>query len=144
MDKDNGVMFSFERLDAYIEARKLVKEIYLLLNAFPKIETYALSDQIRRSAISITSNIAEGSGRSSIKEKIHFLEISYASMLESYSQLQIALDLGYITSEEFEKLQPLYNKVASLLSGLRRSYEKSLLPHRSPLNPPPSTLTPHP
>jgi len=123
-------MFSFERLDAYIEARKLVKEIYLLLYAFPKIETYALCDQIRRSAISITSNIAEGSGRSSIKEKIHFLEISYASMLESYSQLQIALDLGYITSEEFEKLLPLYNKVASLLSGLRRSYEKSLLPHR--------------
>ena len=136
MDKDNGVMFSFERLDAYIEARKLVKEIYLLLHAFPKIETYALCDQIRRSAISITSNIAEGSGRSSIKEKIHFLEISYASMLESYSQLQIALDLGYITSEEFEKLQPLYNKVASLLSGLRRSYEKSLTLHRSPLNPP--------
>ena len=51
-------------------------------------------------------------------------------MLESYSQLQIALDLGYITSEEFEKLQPLYNKVASLLSGLRRSYEKSLTLHR--------------
>lgn len=69
MDKDNGVMFSFERLDAYIEARKLVKEIYLLLHAFPKIETYALSDQIRRSAISITSNIAEGSVRSSIKKR---------------------------------------------------------------------------
>ena len=122
--------YEYKNLDVYKESKNLVKMVYGLIEKFPKVETYALCDQIRRSAISITSNIAEDSGRSSIKEKIHFLEISYASMLESYSQLQIALDLGYITSEEFEKLQPLYNKVASLLSGLRRSSEKSLNPHR--------------
>ena len=119
-------LFNFERLDAYKEARCLVKEVYILLSSFPKTETYALSDQIRRSSVSITSNIAEGCGRSSLKEKIHFLEIAFASMLENYSQLQIALDLGYIKLNDLEKVRPLYAKVASLLSGLRRSYEKSL------------------
>ena len=86
-------LFSFEKLEAYKEARILVKDIYLLLNKFPKTETYALCDQLRRSAVSITSNIAEGSGRNSTKEKIHFLEISFGSMMECFSQLQIAQDL---------------------------------------------------
>lgn len=119
-------LFNFERLDAYKEARSLVKEVYILLSSFPNTETYALGDQIRRSSVSITSNIAEGCGRSSLKEKIHFLEIAFASMLENYSQLQVALDLGYINLNDLEKVRPLYAKVASLLSGLRRSYEKSL------------------
>jgi four helix bundle protein len=119
-------LFNFERLDAYKEARSLVKEVYILLSSFPNTETYALSDQIRRSSVSITSNIAEGSGRSSLKEKIHFLEIAFASMLENYSQLQVALDLGYIKLNDLEKVRPLYAKVASLLSGLRRSYERRL------------------
>jgi four helix bundle protein len=119
-------LFNFERLDAYKEARSLVKEVYILLSSFPNTETYALSDQIRRSSVSITSNIAEGSGRSSLKEKIHFLEIAFASMLENYSQLQVALDLGYIKLTDLEKVRPLFAKVASLLSGLRRSYERRL------------------
>jgi four helix bundle protein len=119
-------LFNFERLDAYKEARSLVKEVYILLSSFPNTETYALSDQIRRSSVSITSNIAEGSGRSSLKEKIHFLEIAFASMLENYSQLLVALDLGYIKLNDLEKVRPLYAKVASLLSGLRRSYERRL------------------
>jgi four helix bundle protein len=119
-------LFNFERLDAYKEARSLVKEVYILLSSFPNTETYALSDQIRRSSVSITSNIAEGSGRSSLKEKIHFLEIAFASMLENYSQLQVALDLGYIKLNDLEKVRPLYAKVARLPSGLRRSYERRL------------------
>jgi four helix bundle protein len=61
-----------------------------------------------------------------LKEKIHFLEIAFASMLENYSQLQVALDLGYIKLNDLEKVRPLFAKVASLLSGLRRSYERRL------------------
>lgn len=80
--------FSFETLEVYKEARILVKGIYLLQNKFPKEEKYALGDQIRRSSTSITSNIAEGSGRNSLKEKIHFIEIAFGSMTESFSQLQ--------------------------------------------------------
>ena len=118
--------FSFESLDVYQTARMLVREIYLLQSRFPKEERYALGDQIRRAATSITSNIAEGSGRNSYKEKIHFVEIAFGSMTESFSQLQNAQDLGYITEKDVDSLRPLFNKVAGQLSGLRSSYEKKL------------------
>ena len=65
-------MFSFENLKVYQDARELVKNVYLLQNTFPKEERNALGDQIRRAAVSITANLAEGSGRQSPKEKIHF------------------------------------------------------------------------
>lgn len=119
--------FSFETLEVYKEARILVKGIYLLQNKFPKEEKYALGDQIRRSSTSITSNIAEGSGRNSLKEKIHFIEIAFGSMTENFSQLQNAQDLGYIDEDEIDALRPSFNKVAAYLSGLKASYERRLL-----------------
>ena len=119
--------FSFETLEVYKEARILVKGIYLLQNKFPREEKYALGDQIRRSSTSITSNIAEGSGRNSLKEKIHFIEIAFGSMTESFSQLQNAQDLGYIDEDEIDALRPSFNKVAAYLSGLKASYERRLL-----------------
>ena len=115
---------SFRDLEAYKEAKGLVKEVYRLLKKFPKEEQFALCDQLRRAAVSITSNIAEGSGRSSAKEKVHFLEISYASLMEVLSQMDIALDLGYITEEEFCKFEVMGNKVASLISGLRTYFAR--------------------
>lgn len=118
--------FSFEDLDAYKVARLLVRDIYRLQNKFPKEEKYALDDQIRRSSTSITSNIAEGSGRASIKEKIHFIEIAFGSMTESFSQLQNAQDLGYIEESDVEALRPQFNHVAALLSNLRKSFEAKL------------------
>ncbi len=118
--------FSFEGLEVYRCARELVKGIYILQNKFPKEEKYALGDQIRRSATSITSNIAEGSGRSSIREKIHFIEIAFGSMTESFSQLQNAQDLGYILEADIDKLRPLYSRVAALLSNLRKSFERKI------------------
>ena len=115
--------FSFEKLEAYKVATELVVEVYKLQRKFPREEIFALGDQVRRSASSITSNIAEGTGRNSIKEKIHFIEIAFGSMTESFSQLQIALGLNYLTLEEIEAVRPLYNRVAALLSLLKRSYE---------------------
>lgn len=88
---------SFRELDAYKEGKKLIKEVYRLLKKFPKEEQYAMCDQLRRAAISITSNIAEGSGRNSFKEKVHFLEFSYGSLMEVLSQMDVACDLEYIT-----------------------------------------------
>lgn len=125
--------FSFENLEVYIVARKLVSEIYKLQSRFPLEEKYALGDQIRRSSVSITSNIAEGSGRNSFKEKINFIGIAFGSMTESFSQLQIAQDLGYIQESDIDSLRPLYNKVAGLLTGLRNSFQRSL--DNPPLNP---------
>lgn len=118
---------SFRGLNAYIEAKVLIKQVYVLLRKFPKEENYALCDQLRRAVVSVTSNIAEGSGRSSAKEKVHFLEISYGSLMEVLSQMDIAKDLGYITGEEFNSFEIQEEKVAKLLSGLRSHFEKQPL-----------------
>lgn len=102
----------------------MIKEVYRLLKKFPHEEKFAICDQLRRAAISITSNIAEGSDRSSYKEKIHFLEFSYASLMEVVSQLDVAMDLGYITEEEFNNFEVLSDKECRLLSGLSRYFQK--------------------
>lgn len=115
--------FSFEGLEVYQAARVLVRDVYRLQQKFPKTETYALGDQIRRSASSVTSNIAEGSGRNSFKEKAHFIEIAYGSLMEAFSQLQIAQDLGYLTGEDVDTIRPSFINVAKMLSGLKGYFD---------------------
>ena len=115
--------FSFEGLEVYKTARLLVRDVYRLQQKFPQTETYALGDQIRRSSSSVTSNIAEGSGRNSYKEKIHFIEIAYGSLMEAFSQLQIAQDLGYLTAKDIDDIRPSFIEVAKMLSGLKKHFE---------------------
>jgi len=115
--------FSFEGLDVYKTARSLVGNVYRLQHKFPKYEIYALGDQIRRSASSVTSNIAEGSGRNSFKEKSHFIEIAYGSLMEAFSQLQIAQDLGYVSQMEIDEIRPQFIHVAKMLSGLKNYFD---------------------
>lgn len=115
--------FSFEGLEVYQAARLLVRDVYRLQQKFPQTETYALGDQIRRSASSVTSNIADGSGRNSYKEKIHFIEIAYGSLMEAFSQLQIAQDLGYLTDQDIDTIRPQFISVAKMLSGLKKHFE---------------------
>lgn len=117
--------FSFEGLDAYKAARVLVRDVYRLQHKFPKYEIYALGDQIRRSSSSVTSNIAEGSGRNSFKEKSHFIEIAYGSLMEAFSQLQIAQDLGYITQDDIDGIRPQFINVAKMLSGLKNYFDNN-------------------
>lgn len=119
----------FRDLEAYKNGKLIVCEVYKLIKQFPKEEQYALSDQLRRSVVSITSNIAEGSGRVSYKEKIHFIEISYGSLMEVFSQLDIALELGYITQSQFNAFETLEYKQAVLLSRLKASFQKHLTPN---------------
>lgn len=118
--------FSFFDLRVYKESKEFVKSVYRLLEKFPKYETYALGDQLRRAVVSVPSNIAEGSGRFSIKEKIHFIEIAYGSLTESLCQLDIAHDLEYITDEEFNNEKERINIIGKQLSGLRSSFQKQL------------------
>ena len=92
--------FFYRKLLAYQQALLQVKEVYTLTKKFPAHEQYGLSDQIRRAVISIPSNIAEGMGRSSIKERIHFLEIANGSLTETMCQLEIAQLLEYISNDE--------------------------------------------
>lgn len=111
--------FVFERLQVWQKSRQLVKDVYVLLDSFPNIEKYALCDQIRRAIVSVPSNIAEGCGRPSYKERMHFVEIAYGSLMESYCQLTLAEDLGYISSEARMKIKPNFEEVAKMLSGFR-------------------------
>ena len=118
--------FSFETLDVYQKCRALVSDVYRIQRDFPQEERYALGDQIRRAATSVSANLAEGSGRQSIKEKIHFVEISYGSLMEVFCELQTATDLGYITEEKLDDLRPQFTDIAKMLSGLRTSLLKNL------------------
>lgn len=118
--------FTFFDLRVYKEAKLLVREVYSLLDKFPKVETFALSDQLRRAVVSVPSNIAEGSGRYSIREKIHFIEIAYGSLTETLCQLDIAHDLLYISDKEFTEEKERIEVIGKQLSGLRSSFLKQL------------------
>ena len=113
--------FAFRQLTVYQQSRFLVKEIYFLLDKYPDKEKYALCDQLRRAVVSVPSNIAEGMSRRSIKEQIHFIEIAYGSLMEVLCQMEISVDLGYVSELEFQKIEKLIETVAKLLSGLRKS-----------------------
>lgn len=126
-----GIEHSFQKLIVWQEAKKLVIDVYHLLDNFPKFEKYALCDQIRRAVVSVPSNIAEGSGRRSLKEKIHFLEISYGSLMETFNQLLIAIDLTYITEESVEAIKPSINAVAKMINALSNTYSQNLEEGRS-------------
>lgn len=119
-------MYSFESLKAWQEARKLVVSVYQVLDNFPKFEKYALCDQLRRAIVSVPSNLAEGSDRISLKEQIHFIEISYGSLMEAYNQLILATDLNYIDEQSLEKLKPSIDTVARLINGLHAAYTKKI------------------
>lgn len=118
--------FSFENLKVWQESRKLVCETYTLVRKFPKEEKYALGDQIRRAVTSIPSNIAEGSGRGSLKEQIHFIEIACGSLMEAYCQLQVACDLNFIQEADLANIKPKISSIANMLTGLRASLRKRL------------------
>ena len=118
-------VFGYRRLIAYQKAKEVVKKSYKLLKRFPAEERYAMSDQLRRSSVSITSNIAEGINRYSVKDKSHFIEIAYGSLMEVSSQFEIAEDRGYITSEDRLSMDQQIEEVARLLSGLQNSYKLS-------------------
>ena len=118
--------FIFEKLDVWQKARKLVGDVYRLLAQFPSFERYALCDQIRRAAVSVPSNIAEGSGRASNREKIHFIEIAYGSLMETFNQLTIASDLGYISKESVNGTRDQFTEIAKMLSGWRNNLKAKL------------------
>lgn len=111
---------SFERLTVWQKSRQLVKLVYQLVSRFPYEEKYGLADQLRRAVISISSNLAEGSGRVSYKEKAHFCEIAYGSMMEVSCQLILAVDLGFLSEEEINVPQSLIDELDRQLCAFRR------------------------
>ena len=104
-------VFGYRKLIAYQKAKDVVKHTYRLLKKFPSEERYALCDQLRRASVSITSNIAEGVNRYSVKDKVHFMEIAFGSLMEVSSQFEIAEELGYITADERLSMDKLIEEV---------------------------------
>jgi four helix bundle protein len=98
-------MHDFKKMKVWQKARELAKNIYIVTSNFPKEEIFGLTSQIRRSSISIVSNIAEGAGRNTDGEFINFLGIANGSSFELETQLMIALDLGYISDSKSVALQ---------------------------------------
>ncbi|WP_368389496.1 four helix bundle protein [Tannerella sp.] len=98
-------LYAFEKLDVWQVSRVFVKEVYQLLQKFPDFELYNITSQIRRAAVSVPLNIAEGTARQSFKEQSRFTEIAYGSLLEVYCSLLLAKDLNYIREDDFRNVR---------------------------------------
>lgn len=114
----------YTELDVWKESRFLVKDIYSITMSFLNEETYGLTNQLRRCAVSIPSNIAEGCGRRTAADTIQFLHISRGSLYELETQLYIALDLNYINSEDFEVVNKRIISCKKLINGFINYFKK--------------------
>jgi four helix bundle protein len=112
---------SYRELLVWQRSMSLVTNVYKSVRSFPKEETYGLSGQLRRAVVSIPSNIAEGQGRDYVKEFIHHLSFAYGSLMEVETQLQIAVNLGYLQQSDANILFEHSAEVGRLLNGLTRS-----------------------
>ena len=117
----NNFLFSFEKLDVWKLSRVFQKDIYKTTKSFPKDEEEGLREQIRRAAISVSSNIAEGSAKFSRKDFARYIQISFGSLMETLNQLYAALDLEYIEDEKFNSLKQQVHQISMKLSALKRS-----------------------
>jgi four helix bundle protein len=115
---------SFTDLNAWKESHKLVLLIYKVTKSFPKEEIFGLTSQMRRCAISISSNIAEGFTRKSSKEKIQFYFMAKGSLTELNNQIIIARDIKYLTKDKFQEINDLLIVVHKLINGLIRNLRK--------------------
>jgi|TARA_R110002049_G_scaffold288423_1_gene470917 four helix bundle protein len=114
-------MFGFEKLDVWQKSVDLADDVYRLTRDFPDYEKFGLANQMRRAAVSISSNIAEGSARDSKKDFARFLQIAYGSTMEVVSQLHIAQRQDFVSKEEARELYQNCEEIARMISGLKRS-----------------------
>ncbi|TGV01929.1 four helix bundle protein [Flavivirga rizhaonensis] len=117
-------IFSFEKLSVWQKSRKLAVKIYKLTKNFPEDERYGLISQMRRCTVSISSNIAEGTGRHSAKDKARFTEIAFSSALELLNQIIISNDLEFLSNEEYENIRQDISEITAMLDGLYKSQSK--------------------
>ena len=115
--------FYYRKLKVYHQSKQLVADVYNLIDHFPSKERMALTNQLQRAVISVPSNIAEGMGRFSIKERIHFIEIAFGSLTETMCQLEIAELLHYISPEQLTEQENNIRDIARMLLGLKKSLD---------------------
>lgn len=113
--------YSFEKLQVWQKSIQLVKVIYQLSKVFPKEERYGITDQIRRSVISIPTNIAEGVARKTSKDQAYFSTIAFGSLTELTNLLIIAYELEYLPIHTYEPCRAQIDEIARMLNGLRKS-----------------------
>ena len=118
-------MHNLEQLKVWHLAMDIAKDIYVLTNEFPSDEKFGLTAQIRRAAVSIASNIAEGAGRYSDKEFAHFLSIASGSSYEVRTQLLIAVSLNYITQNKIDPLLTRLSELEKMIFGFRRTLKNN-------------------
>lgn len=118
-------LFAFEKLQVWHDGRQLIKLVYKTTRAFPGEEKYGLVGQMRRAAISIVSNLAEGSGRLSPKDQAHFFQISYSSNIELLNQAIVANDLEFLSDESLASLRYQMEKISNKINALRKACLKN-------------------
>lgn len=118
-------VYSFEKLEVWKEAVQLSKEVYKITATFPNDEKFGLTSQLRRAAVSISSNLAEGTTRITSKDKAHFTVMAYSSCMEVLNQLIIANELNYILEEDFLELRLRIQKISNMLNALRKAQLKN-------------------
>jgi len=116
---------SFERLAVWQDSRALAKAIYQLTREFPSDEKFGLVSQIRRSAISVSSNIVEGSYRSSNKDKANFMNVAFGSLMELLSQVIISKDLDYINEEQYIELRSAIERTSNKIASLSNYFKQN-------------------
>lgn len=121
--KQNGKTQKFTDLHTWQYGHELVLSIYKATKNFPKEEVFSLTSQMRRVAVSITSNIAEGFGRRSQKDKVHFYTMGQGSLTELQNQLIISQDINYLTNQEANAYLRQSETVHKLLTGLIKSIQ---------------------
>lgn len=114
------IKLNHKKLKVYQASIELVGEIYKLTNTFPSSENFGLTSQLRRAAVSIPSNISEGSARSSDAERKRFLQIARSSLVEVDTQIEIALKLDYLSDDDIKLLTDLSNQVFAMLSKMMK------------------------
>ena len=116
-------MFGFEKLEVWQLAIEYSDDVYVTTRTFPNDERFGLTNQLRRASVSISSNIAEGSGRTSRKDFTRFVEIAFGSTLETVSQFTIAKRQGFLEQKDYDRLYTLAERLGRMLSGLKNSLE---------------------
>lgn len=117
------MQYQFESLKVWQKGMELVKKVYRETQDFPKEEQYGLTGQLRRAAVSIPVNLAEGKGRFHAKEQIQFFYTARGSAYEVMTLLQVAQDLGYLTPSQTDALRTLLNEITAMLNSLIKALQ---------------------
>lgn len=117
-------LFTHEKLKSWQLAKLFAKRVYDVTASYPATERYGLIEQLRRAAVSVMSNLAEGSGRTNARDQAHFSQLAYGSLMETDAQLQLSMDLGYLPETLYRELRQTVQELSAAISSLRAAQIK--------------------